>query len=459
MVKELKDKNGFIPKYVKLYEQYKSLILEGGLSGGDKLPSIRTNSQNFNLSRTTVEAAYALLAAEGYIISKAQSGFYVCSADFEKIAQIKKGEADAASDKPNIKYDLVSSSADRESFNFALWRRYVKSALRQDERLLSYGEPQGEADLREAICSYIGKERNVICTPKQIVIAAGTQNLIGILCAIASERKDVIFVGSRFDGGKAVFEDYGKNVAAMLSVPERIGDLAKYNASMIYTSPSHIDSWGNVLGIRQRMEMLEFAHEHDCLIIEDDYDSEFRLNGKPIPPLFSMDACEKVIYMNTFSKSLTPTIRISYMVLPVHLINRFYRELSFYACTVSNFEQYTLAAFIRKGYFEKHINRMRLYYSRQRKKMIETIRKSRLHDVCEIMENDSGLHFLIRIKTDKEDGEILRALRERGIRVNALSEYFFTPSDRKHCFIINYSNIDTEKAGEACDIFYEMLTE
>ncbi len=168
---------------------------------------------------------------------------------------------------------------------------------------------------------------------------------------------------------------------------------------------------------------------------------------------------DDIKYMNTFSKSLTPTIRISYMVLPVHLINRFYRELSFYACTVSNFEQYTLAAFIRKGYFEKHINRMRLYYSRQRKKMIETIRKSRLHDVCEIMENDSGLHFLIRIKTDKEDGEILRALRERGIRVNALSEYFFTPSDRKHCFIINYSNIDTEKAGEACDIFYEMLTE
>ena len=161
--------------------------------------------------------------------------------------------------------------------------------------------------------------------------------------------------------------------------------------------------------------------------------------------------------MNTFSKSLTPTIRISYMVLPVHLINRFYRELSFYACTVSNFEQYTLAAFIRQGYFEKHINRMRLYYSRQRKLMIDTIRKSRLNEVCEIIENDSGLHFLIRTKTDKADGEILHALGERGIRVNALSEYFFTPSEMKHCFIINYSNADIEKAGRACDVFYEVL--
>ena len=231
-------------------------------------------------------------------------------------------------------------------------------------------------------------------------------------------------------------------------------------ADIAHISPNHHFPTGITMPAGRRYEILAWANERvGRYIIEDDYDSEFRLNGKPIPPLFSMDACEKVIYMNTFSKSLTPTIRISYMVLPVHLINRFYRELSFYACTVSNFEQYTLAAFIRKGYFEKHINRMRLYYSRQRKKMIETIRKSRLHDVCEIMENDSGLHFLIRIKTDKEDGEILRALRERGIRVNALSEYFFTPSDRKHCFIINYSNIDTEKAGEACDIFYEMLTE
>ncbi|MDE5717866.1 MAG: PLP-dependent aminotransferase family protein, partial [Lachnospiraceae bacterium] len=219
-------------------------------------------------------------------------------------------------------------------------------------------------------------------------------------------------------------------------------------------------AWARSCVYETGYEILSWANEREGrYIIEDDYDSEFRLNGKPIPTLFSMDACEKVIYMNTFSKSLTPTIRISYMVLPVHLINRFYRELSFYACTVSNFEQYALSAFIRQGYFEKHINRMRLYYSRQRKKMIGTIRKSRLNDVCEIIENDSGLHFLIRIRTDKTDGAIRDALEKEGIRVNALSEYFFTPGGMKHCFIINYSNVDIEKAGKACDAFYQILAE
>ena len=150
----------------------------------------------------------------------------------------------------------------------------------------------------------------------------------------------------------------------------------------------------------RRYEVLAWANEKfGRYIIEDDYDSEFRPNGKPIPPLFSIDGCEKVIYMNTFSKSLTSTIRISYMVLPASLANRFYEQLSFYACTVSNFEQYTLAEFIKRGYFEKHINRMRLYYSRQRKQVLDCINKNKLKEKCRVLENDSGLHLLLKLTT------------------------------------------------------------
>ena len=168
--------------------------------------------------------------------------------------------------------------------------------------------------------------------------------------------------------------------------------------------------------------------------IEDDYDSEFRLGGRPVPTLFSIDACEKVIYMNTFSKSLTPTIRISYMVLPVHLANRFYEELSFYSCTVSNFEQYTLAAFIKQGYFEKHINRMRLYYARQRQKIKEVLEKGAPGLPCEIRENDSGLHFLLHLKTDLTDREVVKKLAEQGVRVHALSEYYTKKQGEEHFF-------------------------
>lgn len=211
----------------------------------------------------------------------------------------------------------------------------------------------------------------------------------------------------------------------------------------------------------RRYEILSWANAREGrYVIEDDYDSEFRTEGKPIPTLFSIDGCEKVIYMNTFSKSLSPTIRISYMVLPVKLVRRFYQNMSFYSCTVSNFEQYTLAEFIMRGYFEKHINRMRLYYIRKRKRIIETIKQSILSDKCEIIENDSGLHFLVKLKTDFPDSKIENELEKRKIRIRALSDYYFEKNEeREHFFIINYSNIEAEEIGPFLETIEKVLSE
>ena len=211
----------------------------------------------------------------------------------------------------------------------------------------------------------------------------------------------------------------------------------------------------------RRYEVLAWANEKDGrYIIEDDYDSEFRTEGKPIPTLFSIDACEKVIYMNTFSKSLSPTIRISYMVLPVHLINLFFHKFHFYSCTISNFEQYTLAEFIRQGYFEKHINRMRLYYMRKRRQVMEIIQRSSLVPYCEIRENDSGLHFLLKLKTLIPDHTIEEKLLEHGIRILALSDYDLLHEENKaHYFIINYSNLNVEKIEHAFGVIETILKE
>ena len=176
--------------------------------------------------------------------------------------------------------------------------------------------------------------------------------------------------------------------------------------------PNHHFPTGITMPASRRYEILGWVNSgNGRYIIEDDYDSEFRLTGKPIPTLFSIDANEKVIYMNTFSKSLSPTIRISYMVLPVHLANLFYKKMGQNSCTVSNFEQYTLARFISKGYFEKHINRMRLYYARQRNKIKSVINESPIGSSSEIIESDSGLHFLIRISTDLSDKEVVEKLK------------------------------------------------
>lgn len=203
--------------------------------------------------------------------------------------------------------------------------------------------------------------------------------------------------------------------------------------------------------VSRRYELLAWANEkEDRYIIEDDYDSEFRINGNPIPTLQSIDTGGKVVYMNTFSKSLASTIRISYMVLPPELANKYYEKLAFLACTVPTFEQYTLAEFISRGYYEKHINRMRLYYGRKRKRVLDIIRSVFREDQCRIIENDSGLHFLIELNTEVGDAEIIRRLQEQGIRIGSVNDCDMEgKSGKSGTFIINYSNLNVDCLEEA----------
>ena len=203
--------------------------------------------------------------------------------------------------------------------------------------------------------------------------------------------------------------------------------------------------------VSRRYELLAWANEEQGrYIIEDDYDSEFRLKGKPVPPIQSIDACEKVIYMNTFSKSLTSTIRISYMVLPEHLANRYFEKLSFYASTVSTFEQYTLAAFIQRGYFEKHINRMRLRYGRKRARVLEMIKEVLGPDECRIIENESGLHFVMEFNTEIPDEELKKRLAQRKIKMVSITDFYMDELKRdKHQFVLNYSGLDMKGLKEA----------
>lgn len=402
-------------KYIQLYNYYKNLIISGVMSSGEKMPSIRKCSQSFELSRTTVETAYEMLAAEGYVISKAQSGFYVCSVDFTPL-QFSKQTESAGHDESLIKYDLVSSSGDKSSFNFSLWRRYVKSALRQDERLLSYGEPQGEYDLREAICAYAGKERGVVSSPSQIVVAAGTQNLIGILSAITKERKNVVFVGSRFEQGKAVFEDYGKTVSAMIGVPDKISDLKSLVPSIIYTSPSHIDNWGGVLPSGKRIEILNFAKENDCLIIEDDYDSEFRYYSRPVPSLQGMNGGQNVVYIGTFSKLLLPSIRISFMVLPQSLANIYKERGKLYNQTASKAEQIALCQYIRDGHLAAQIRKQKKQYVSKTKFICKRASEI-LPKEFEFKECQTSYLIRVTVKTEMSEFEFAKRCEKNGIKL------------------------------------------
>lgn len=454
------------PLYEYIYQCIKEDIMDGILRQGEKLPSKRTFAKNNGISTITIQNAYDQLISEGYIYTIPQKGYYVA-----KLEGMKKVQRESSislnihmpEERPSYTVDLSDNRMNPDHFPFSIWAKVMRGTISDKSGELMEASPAGGiGELRSAIAEHLKSFRGMLVDPDQIVIGAGTEYLYGLIVQLLGNEKQYCVENPGYRKIVQVYRQY--HISCKYADLDEMGmtfeGLRATRADIAHISPNHHFPTGITMPAGRRYEILAWANEKEGrYIIEDDYDSEFRLNGKPIPTLFSMDACEKVIYMNTFSKSLTPTIRISYMVLPVHLINRFYKELSFYACTVSNFEQYALSAFIRQGYFEKHINRMRLYYSRQRKRMIETIRKSRLNDVCEIIENDSGLHFLIRIRTDKTDGAIRDALEKEGIRVNALSEYFFTPGGMKHCFIINYSNVDIEKAGKACDVFYGILAE
>lgn len=211
--------------------------------------------------------------------------------------------------------------------------------------------------------------------------------------------------------------------------------------------------------IGRRQELLAWASEaEERYIIEDDYDSEFRFSGRPLPTMQSIDPGGRVIYTNTFSKSLAPSIRISYMVLPPALMERFWRTLSFYSCTVTSFEQYALARFLSEGHFERHINRMKKYYRAERDALISAIERSPLAGRAEILEQDAGLHFLLRVRTEKSDATLSEEAQAAGIRLSFLSEYQNGPARAEtHEIVVNYSGLDAARLDEAFERLAEIL--
>ena len=238
-----------------------------------------------------------------------------------------------------------------------------------------------------------------------------------------------------------------------------VSGLLSAGADIAHISPTHHFPTGITMPISRRYELLSWADEQPGrYIIEDDYDSEFRLTARPIPSLQSIDEHGQVIYINTFSKSIASTIRISYMVLPPALANEYYSRLSFYSCTVSTFDQYTLARFISEGYFEKHLNRMRLFYARLRKQLLQQITASPISDRIDVQERDSGLHFLLKLDTRRSDAELRALLSSRGVNLLPISAYYRNPDNApEHTFIFNYSSLDSSMLEQALPVLAESI--
>lgn len=446
------------PIYKALYELIKADIKKGRLKADEKMPSKRSFANNLGISTISVENAYDQLISEGYIYTLPKKGYFVSRLEGMQRPQIlvKESQEIIMPEAPKeYAFDFSSTKVASLDFPFSIWAKMIRETISEKENeLLEVSPCGGVRELREAIAKHLQSFRGMSINPDQIIVGAGTEYLYGLLIKLLGKDKIYCIENPGYKKLKQIYEDNDVEcrIANMDDKGILVDELKALNADVAHISPTHHFPTGITMPINRRYEVLAWANEKDGrYIIEDDYDSEFRINGKPIPPLQNIDVCGKVIYMNTFSKSLTSTIRISYMVLPEALANEFYRRLSFYSCTVSTFEQYALARFINEGYFEKHINRMRLKYGRRRAKIIEIIQKNFTEQQCRILENDSGLHFILEFNTNRSDKELAEVLLNQNIKISSITDYDMSDAatkEDKHQFIVTYSNMDVERLKE-----------
>ena len=454
------------PIYKELYQNIRSDILNGTIKSGEKLPSKRTLAQNLGISTITVENAYDQLISEGYLYSELKKGYFV--SDIKNLSKPHPSSTQKArldikvNRKPSYYFDFASNNVETKNFPFSIWAKLSREVLSEmQDQVLQVSPSSGIEVLRNAIAKHLYSFRGMAVDPNQIIIGAGTENLYEILIKLFGTDKTFCIENPGYSKIRKVYE-INKVECVFANLDENginIQELRNSKAQIAHISPNHHFPTGITMPASRRYEILSWANEKkDRYIIEDDYDSEFRQNGNPIPTLQSIDAFEKVIYMNTFSKSLASTIRISYMVLPEHLANLYYQTLDFYSCPVPTFEQYTLSKFIDEGYFEKHINRMRLYYRRKRLTVLNILHKNLSDNECSILESDSGLHLILKLKTSVTDNELKKSLMEKGININMLSEYYDSEKENlQHMYILNYSNINLEKFEEAVKVIKKII--
>ena len=423
-------------RYLRVYHYYRNLILSGQMKSETKLPSIRKGASELQMSRTTMENAYMLLAAEGYIVSRPQSGYYVTDIAEKQEEGRKIASRHVRKQENPVVYDFATSNVDKESFRFELWRRYMKSAMRQDERLLSYGEPQGEQEFREVLSEYIQKTRSVICSPDQIVIGAGIQSLLHILCPLNHKKRTVFFRDSEFVQGMTVFEDHNYRIAG--SAEEEIG--------MYYVSPSQMTRFGGVMPIQERLELVGRAEKEHFLIIEDDYNSEFKYFQKPVPSLQGLSGGRNVIYLGTFSKMLLPSIRISYMILPPELMETYEKRKNNYNQTASKAEQIALTQFIRDGHLVSQTRKLRRLYAQKLKSLSCAVREVFGTD-CQIKTGAAGTSLALTIPCTVNGKTLKEAARAEGMRLEILKE---TSSDIT--LVLSCSSIPVKDFLPACQL-------
>ncbi len=497
--------------YEYLYLCIRRDIERGVIVAGEKLPSKRSFARHLGVSLITVEGAYAQLVAEGYLRSEPRRGYYACDlaaarpqvnvgaraaealpvAEFEQpeegLAQAYASLAGQGEGRPQqgrLVADFTGGSSSTELFPYAAWAKSVREALTCEAERSLVGDvgSAGTVRLRQVIAAHLKGFRGMEVNPDCIVVGAGSQVLYNWIVQLLGRG---LRYGVEDPGYVRLTQIYRANDVRLSAVPldEQgvcLDSVRNQGVDVLHIMPSHQYPTGLVTSVSRRYELLGWASEDEGrYLVEDDYDCEFRLTGRPIPSLQSIDALGKVVYTNTFTKSLGPAFRIGYMVLPPALAKRFREELGFYSCTVSAIDQLALARFIESGDYERHVNRMRTHYRDVRDTLIGALRASALSGRMAVERQDAGIHFLLGIEAPKKASALewerafVRQCAQGGVRIRALSSFCQNSENAapEQCpvrrFVVSYGGVDAscipeavavlERAAEAADEPYSSI--
>ena len=411
------------PFYEQIYAYFAAAIRSGALAAGEKLPSKRRLAQDVGVSISTVETAYAMLVAEGY---KPRSGFRVCSLSaLQRPVTPAPSPAEPVQTPP--RFDFSTGRVDTTLFPFAAWRRLQRQVLAGDEAVLRAGCAQGDEALRQAIATHLAEFRGVRAEPRQIVVGAGSEYLTGLLAQLFS---GAVFAVEEpgYTRTPRVLANCGATVAYVPVDAHGMqpAALAASGAALAYVTPSHQFPTGATMPVGRRTRLLQWAAQREGrFIIEDDYDSEFRLDGRPLPAMQSLGP-QQVIYIGTFSRGIAPEVRIGYLVLPPALLGAFFSRFGFYSFTVGRIEQQTLCRFLETGQYARHQARLRAAYRRKRDAVCAALLEALAPFSPRIENAHTGLHFVLRLACPCTGKALAGAMRRHGVLACPLSAYFHT---------------------------------
>lgn len=464
---------GNASRYDYLYRCIRHDIAHGNILPDEKLPSKRALARNLGVSVITVEAAYAQLIAEGYVRAEERRGYFAC--ELSPVARGgRQGEARLRGDAgragvpegdpmtPSLASGSAAGSAATALFPYQTWARVMRRTLTEEssatlaEAALAAGSPR----LRQAIASYLREYRGMEVPAERIVIAAGSQTLYQLIVQLLGRERTF---ATECPGYPLLGRIYGAQNVHCASIPLSAGGidiaaLRESGASVAHVMPAHQFPTGIVMSAACRRDLLNWSRTDEarafsvagprgCFIVEDDYDAEFRMSGRPIAPLSSVDVAGRVIYLNSFTKSLGAAFRIAYMALPEDLAAQFELNLGFYSNTVSPLEQLALARFIEQGHYERHVNRLRTHAKQLQDGLVRRVRESSLAEEVAFEGLDRGLYFSMRVHRGAQ-ACVAGALQEAGVQLTDLGRGPLAWSNAQageSVFAVNCESLDIER--------------